>query len=121
MRLSLMVTAAIALAACGAEAPQASRATTRDSAGITIVESVAPAESVSVAWGVDSIPILDVGGSETDTTKQFANIRGLTLPWPVTAQRMVNCDLAEARLTPITRKQNLNLGLRGQSRRILRS
>jgi hypothetical protein len=48
----------------------------RDSSGIRIVESTAPAWTAATAWRVADEPDFDIGGSERDTTTQFASIRG---------------------------------------------
>jgi hypothetical protein len=69
----------MATAACGARdaVPTPAAAATRDSAGITIVENTAPLWTPTTAWRIDSTPVFDVGGSDTDSTRQFARILGV--------------------------------------------
>jgi hypothetical protein len=65
--------------ACGTReaVPSGPAATTRDSAGVTIVENTTPAWTPATAWRIDSTPVFDVGGSDTDSTRQFARILGV--------------------------------------------
>src|SRR5688572_630512 len=78
MRLVLTLVAAfVALTACGAGERTASLATARDSAGITIVESTAPAWTEATSWRVAAAPSFDIGGSERDTLQQFSAVRGV--------------------------------------------
>jgi hypothetical protein len=52
-------------------------ATVRDSAGVQIIESAAPSWTERTRWRVDAQPIIDLGGSENDTTQQFSLVRGV--------------------------------------------
>jgi hypothetical protein len=56
---------AVFLAACG-DAAGAPTATVTDSAGVQIATSTAPAWSEGEGWVVDSVPSLDIGGSDID-------------------------------------------------------
>ena len=56
---------AVLLAACG-DAAGHSTSTVTDSAGVQIVTSTAPAWAEGEAWTIDTVPSLDIGGSDTD-------------------------------------------------------
>lgn len=63
---------------CAAE-PATPPNVSRDSAGVTIVESQAPLWDSSTAWRVAAAPRLVIGPrSETDTARQFTRITGVT-------------------------------------------
>ena len=55
----------------------AGASTVRDSAGIEIVESSAPRWTDETQWVLDSVPIVDLGASPSDTTQQFTIVRGV--------------------------------------------
>jgi hypothetical protein len=71
---TLRVLALVSIAACGESGP-ASRAVTRDSAGITIVESPAP-DSTMPAFLVSGDPILLLGDEDSLPAEQFAQLAG---------------------------------------------
>lgn len=62
-----------ALAACGDASADVS-STVRDSAGIRIVESTAPAWKEGQAWRLSAAPTLVIGGDEGDAATQFGEI-----------------------------------------------
>ncbi len=65
------------LAACGGAAEEpAPAATTRDSAGVLIVENMAPARAGSPLFEVDSVPVLDLGGAGGDPHQEFGGVAG---------------------------------------------
>jgi hypothetical protein len=66
-----------ALIACTSAEPPRVPPVVRDSAGVTIVENVAPEWTERTRWRLAETPELDIGGSERDTTQQFARIRGV--------------------------------------------
>jgi hypothetical protein len=68
----------VAVGCGGSSAARSGAATTRDSAGITIVENVAPAWSAEEAWTVSAEPTLAMGVSEGDADHEFFQITGLT-------------------------------------------
>ena len=65
----------IAVAACG-DAAGAATATVTDSAGVQIVTSTAPAWADGKGWVIDSVPSLDIGGSDTDPNYDFVQVSG---------------------------------------------
>ena len=71
------MTAALLAACTGSSRPVTS--TTTDSAGVRITTSSAPAFIDATRWTVDTIPLVDIGGSETDTTAQFDDVPGALL------------------------------------------
>jgi hypothetical protein len=76
MRAALCAVAAVA-AGCSAERAAAGFSI-RDSAGVEIVESRAPAWTERSAWHVDSVPILVIGDDQRDPARQFSGIRDVT-------------------------------------------
>ncbi len=64
------------LAGCHAAAPAHRAITARDSAGITLIESTAPAWSAGGAWRLDTLPVLRIGQQEGDAHFLFAGIAG---------------------------------------------
>jgi hypothetical protein len=60
------LTAAALICACSGDAPERDRFSTRDSAGIHIVENTAPAWSEGDAWRLSEQPLVDIGGLEGD-------------------------------------------------------
>ncbi len=52
---------------------------TSDSAGVRIAVSTAPAWTDATRWRVDSVPLVDVGADENDSTLQFSSIAGARL------------------------------------------
>ena len=75
MRLGPCVTLALLLAACDRSAPPVAAAPVRDSAGVRIVESVAPAWGARTGWRVMARAELEVGGVAGDSARDFAGIR----------------------------------------------
>ncbi|MFL5505347.1 MAG: hypothetical protein ACJ8AU_00575 [Gemmatimonadales bacterium] len=70
-----LVLAAFAGAACnGTDAPVAA-APARDSAGVRIVESTAPAWGAKPLWRVAARPEVEVGGVAGDSARDFAGVR----------------------------------------------
>ena len=64
---------------CGdSPAGRSGSATTRDSAGITIVENTAPAWTPDEAWTVSAEPTLAMGVAEGDPDHEFFQITGVT-------------------------------------------
>ncbi len=75
----LIVAAALlpALAACGdSGAPPAGTAIVRDSAGVTIVESFAPAWDEDDAWQLSAKPLLEIGATDGPPEYLFNRIVG---------------------------------------------
>lgn len=72
--------AALATAACAdsGAAPDASAHTVRDSAGIEIVESGAPAWREGEAWTLDPEPELTIGEAMGDARQQLSRVTGVT-------------------------------------------
>lgn len=68
---------AIAVAACDSSAPPPSAYTVRDSAGVQIVESTAPAWAPEEAWTVDEEPTLEIGVIDGPEEYQFTTISGV--------------------------------------------
>lgn len=66
---------AVLAAACG-EGNNGSTATVTDSAGVQIVTSSAPAWDEGEGWTVDSVPSLDIGGSDTDPHYDLLQVSG---------------------------------------------
>lgn len=75
-RLALAATAAV-LHACAPSDEPPPNAIRRDSAGITIVESLRPAWGDSSIWHVDPEPLLDLAESGTGDPHNFYLVRGL--------------------------------------------
>lgn len=82
---TLPVALLLSAAACDARAP-ASKHTVRDSAGVRIVESHAPAWAPEDAWRVDAEPILSLGAVDGPPELSFARVLG--------AYRLAAGDLA---------------------------
>src|SRR5688572_22901530 len=74
---TLLLALSCCVAGCRDPQTRAGRPAVRDSAGITIVESSAPAWTDATAWRVDASPAFDIGGAENDTAPHFFNIRGV--------------------------------------------
>ncbi len=70
-------TAILALAAtvAGCEAPPVSTSTSRDSLGVTIVESVAPLWGAGDAWRIEEQPVLDLAGTGSGEMHTFFRVR----------------------------------------------
>ncbi len=51
----------------------------RDSAGIAIVENDGATAWAASRWRVDTIPDLDIGGSESDSTRQWFRLGGMAM------------------------------------------
>lgn len=68
---------AVLLSACASEVPM-SFVTQRDSAGIAIVESTAPAWGDSDAWTIDPEPVLDLSRSGSGPRHQFYRVGDAT-------------------------------------------
>jgi hypothetical protein len=66
----------VAMAACG-ESAGAPTATVTDSAGVQIVTSTAPAWGKGEGWVIDSVPSLDIGGSDTDPHYDLLDVSGM--------------------------------------------
>lgn len=72
--LSLLVI--ITFAACGSDTGRGSDTTTRDSAGVEIVESIRPAWDEATAWRIPSEPTVQIGVEAGAEEYQLANVRG---------------------------------------------
>jgi hypothetical protein len=66
-----------AIAACS-ESAGAPTATVTDSAGVEIVTSTAPAWGKGEGWVIDSVPSLDIGGSDTDPHYDLLQVADVT-------------------------------------------
>ncbi len=75
MRGVLLVVVAVG---CAPHATEPIRASVRDSAGITIVENTGAAAADSVAFRVDSLSSLELGGG-ADPRMEFGSVRGVLL------------------------------------------
>ena len=71
-RFSAM-TLAIVCGACGASSGSA---TTRDSAGVAIIESPAPRWADGKEWRIDSVPSIEIGVEEGDERYQLSRVYG---------------------------------------------
>lgn len=67
--------AVVVVAACGSGQAPAVRALVRDSAGVVIVENTAPLAADSIAFLVDSVPAMEIGGSGEART-EFGRVAG---------------------------------------------
>jgi hypothetical protein len=76
-RRAVTAVALLSLAACGSDSRDASF-TLVDSAGVQIATSAAPAWANATGWRIDTVPLLDIGGSE-DPSAQFGEIAGALL------------------------------------------
>jgi hypothetical protein len=65
----------VGVAACGSGKALVVRAVVRDSAGIAIVENTAPLAADSIALRIDSVPAVDIGGTD-DPHAEFGRIAG---------------------------------------------
>ena len=72
------MTAAPTINACTPSDDTSPTAIERDSAGITIVESVRPAWGDSAHWRIDAEPLLDLAESGTGDPHRFFRVRGVT-------------------------------------------
>jgi hypothetical protein len=66
--------AALLLAACGGAGEDARAFAVRDSAGVRIAESAAPAWAPDEAWRMGAEPLLDLGVADGDPAQQFERI-----------------------------------------------
>ena len=66
-----------AAAAAGCEAVPAATSTSRDSLGVTIVESVAPAWTPEAAWRIEEEPLLDLAESGSGDMHNFFRVRDM--------------------------------------------
>ena len=71
-----LVLVALAGAACSEPATPVTAAPARDSAGVRIVESAAPAWGEKPRWRVAARPEVEVGGVAGDSARDFAGVRG---------------------------------------------
>ena len=77
-RRACIASLAIVMTACaGTEAPPRSAFTRLDSAGIAIVDNVAPAEQLAMVLETDSTPMLRIGVADGAEALLFSEIRGL--------------------------------------------
>ncbi|HVT43401.1 MAG TPA: 6-bladed beta-propeller, partial [Thermoanaerobaculia bacterium] len=60
-RSVMLILAAVTATACASDGGSASRSITRDSAGVTIVESTSAAWNAAEAWTISGDPLLDIG------------------------------------------------------------
>jgi hypothetical protein len=74
--LAAAVSACAALAGCGSEDPPSVLTQTRDSAGVTIVESTALPERGAGGWTLNQAPFLTIGTFEGDTLYQLYQVSG---------------------------------------------
>ena len=74
-RLALMALAAGAAAGCEADSAQTS--TSRDSLGVTIVESVAPAWTPDAAWRIEEEPLVDLAETGSGDMHNFFRVRDM--------------------------------------------
>ncbi len=74
-RLALLALAAGAATGCEAGTPATS--TSRDSLGVTIVESVAPAWTPDVAWRIEDEPLLDLAETGSGDMHNFFRVRDM--------------------------------------------
>ena len=65
----------VAAAACGRSDTPVTAAPARDSAGVRIVESAAPAWGAKPGWRVAARPEVEVGGVAGDSARDFAGVR----------------------------------------------
>ncbi len=71
-----LLAAAVLLAACGEPGGRTDAAAVRDSAGIRVVESAAPAWGEGEGWRLSPEPVLRVGVAEGDAAYQFGAAAG---------------------------------------------
>ena len=62
----LAIALAVSIFACAGDGPDRGSFTTRDSAGIHIVENAGPAWDADGAWHLGEQPLVDIGGLEGD-------------------------------------------------------
>ena len=78
--LVLVLPSILVLTACASGEAPAVRALVRDSVGIIIVENTAPLATDSIAFRIDSVPAVEIGGSG-DPREEFGRVVGvLRLP-----------------------------------------
>ena len=70
-----LMLAAVAAAGCEADTPATS--TSRDSLGVTIVESVAPAWATDAAWRIEEEPLLDLAETGSGDMHNFFRVRDM--------------------------------------------
>lgn len=68
------IAVAVFICACAGEGPDRGSFSTRDSAGIHIVENAAQAWSESEAWRLSQQPLLDIGGFEGDPDYELYHV-----------------------------------------------
>src|SRR5690606_7958320 len=76
-RLAALLATLCAVTACagGSEAPNSASSTTRDSAGVAIVESTEPAQPRSAGWMVGETPTLSIGDADgTEPALLFSRV-----------------------------------------------
>lgn len=73
--LTALLATIMLLPSCGARERVAGDATTRDSAGVAIITSGAPAWSTGEGWQVDSVPITVIGADEQDVQQQWQYVQ----------------------------------------------
>jgi hypothetical protein len=76
--LLVVVAGAACVSACG-RAPAAAAFRVVDSAGVSIASSSAPRWKPGEGWRVDSLPLLDIGGTEGPPQAQFTEIAAALL------------------------------------------
>jgi hypothetical protein len=76
LRLAWLPALVVLCGACERTAPSAG-ATARDSLGVAIVESVAPAWAAGEGWTVDSAPALSIGAADGPDEEVFDRISGV--------------------------------------------
>ena len=77
MRRYLILLLAVACGGGGSSASSGSQATTRDSAGIQIVENAGPMWSAGTGWTVVDSPVVDIGGVAGDPAYDLTQILGV--------------------------------------------
>ena len=73
--LARPILAMAAMAVAGCESARVSTNTSRDSLGVTIVESVAPLWDAGEAWRIEEEPILDLAGTGSGEMHTFFRVR----------------------------------------------
>lgn len=73
--LTVMVVATVAAAACAGESGRGA-VTSRDSAGVRIVENQGPSWATGQAWTVVDSPLVDIGGKANEPAYELAEVRG---------------------------------------------
>jgi hypothetical protein len=68
--------ATILAVACGSGDAGSRGAVVHDSAGVTIIESAAPAWRAGAGWTVDTVPVLEIGTVMGDSLYEFGSVMG---------------------------------------------